>query len=134
VHFDPQTAAALRRWRTQQSEEKLSFGPAWRSGLSEDLAFVVTEPDGKVVHPDTLAARWSAAVKVAGVTPITLHSVRHSYAELALSAGVRLDQVSRQLGHASISTTADNYLHDNNEAATEAALRVAEAIGGGNAR
>jgi integrase len=49
--------------------------------------------------------RWKALVKTAGVTPITLHGARHSYAELALSAGVRLDVVSRQLGHASIATT-----------------------------
>jgi integrase len=69
---------------------------------------MVTEPDGFVVHPDTLLRRGKALVKTARVTPITLHLARHSYAELALGAGVRLDVVSRQLGHASISTTASN--------------------------
>ena len=60
---------------------------------------------------------------------IPLHGVRHTYAELALSSGVRLDVVSRQLGHASISTTAGNYLHDNDQAAAEAAELVARTLG-----
>jgi len=88
---------------------------------------MVTEPDGFVVHPDTLLRRWKALVKTA-VTPITLHGARHSYAELALGAGVRLDVVSRQLGHASVSTTASNYLHHNDEAAADAAAKVAATL------
>jgi integrase len=44
---------------------------------------------------------------------------------LALGAGVRLDVVSRQLGHASISTTGNIYTHDSDEAAAEAAEKVA---------
>jgi len=47
--------------------------------------------------------------------------VRHTYAELALRSGMRLDVVSRQLGHASISTTANVYLHENEAASAEAA-------------
>jgi integrase len=50
-------------------------------------------------------------------------------AELALSSGVRLDVVSRQLGHASIATTANVYAHDSNEAAGEAAERLGEILG-----
>jgi integrase len=44
---------------------------------------------------------------------------------LALGAGVRLDVVSRQLGHASIATTGNIYTHDSDEAAAEAAVTVA---------
>ena len=40
-----------------------------------------------------------------------------------------MDVVSRTLGHASISTTAGNYLHDNDEAAIEAAELVARTLG-----
>ena len=61
---------------------------------------------------------------------IPLHAARHTYAEIALAAGVRLDVVSRQLGHASISTTANVYTHDTDEAAAEAAELVARTIEG----
>jgi len=52
---------------------------------------------------------------------IGLDAARHSYAGTALRAGARLDLVSRQLGHASIATTAIIYLHDSDDSAIEAA-------------
>ncbi|HXF71949.1 MAG TPA: site-specific integrase [Actinomycetota bacterium] len=132
VRFDLATAAALHTWRARQAEERLAFGPAWRAhgGLGVEAAWVVTEPDGYVVHPDTLLDRWKAACRRAGVREIPLHAARHTYATLALRAGVRLDVVSRQLGHASIGTTADVYGHDDPEAAREAAARVAALFDG----
>jgi Phage integrase family len=116
-------------WEVQQGVEKLAFGPAWHvdGGLGLERA-IVTEADGTVVHPDTLLGRWKRLVKVAGVPVIPLHGARHSYAELALSSGVRLDVVSRTLGHSSSGFTADQYSHDNDEAATEAAEIVGRAL------
>jgi integrase len=133
VRFDTVTAAALRRWKADQGEERLAFGAAYRTagGLHIEAPWMVTEPDGFVVHPDTLLRRWKALVNTAGVTPITLHGARHSYAELALSAGVRLDVLSRQLGHASIAITADVYGHPDDEAGAKAAERIGTVLGGG---
>jgi integrase len=90
----------------------------------------VTEADGAVVHPETLLGRWKRLVKVAGVTAIGLHGARHSYAEIALAAGVRLDVLSRTLGHASSAFTANQYAHDSDAAAIEAAEIVGRAIEG----
>jgi integrase len=117
-----------------QAEDRLAFGPAWRTdgGVGIELPWIVTEPTGHVVHPDTLLRRWKSLVKAAGVTPIGLHGARHSYAELALAAGVRLDVVSRQLGHASIATTGNIYTHDNDAAAAEAAATIGRVIQGGS--
>lgn len=86
----------------------------------------MTEPDGAVINPETFLGRWQTVVKAAGVPSIPLHGARHSYAELSLAAGARLDVVSRQLGHASIATTANIYLHD----ADESGLGVADLLGG----
>jgi integrase len=132
VRLDEQTAAALRRWKAAQAEERLAFGAAWKAdgGLGVDADWIVTEADGGVVHPDTLLGRWRRLVKLAGVPSIPLHGARHSYAEIALAAGVRLDVVSRTLGHASASFTADQYSHDSDAAAAEAAEIVGRAIEG----
>jgi integrase len=132
VRIDEQTAAALRRWKAEQAEGRLAFGAAWKTdgGLGVEAAWVVTEPDGSIIQPDTLLARWKRLVKVAGVTPIGLHGARHSYTTLARRAGVPLEIVSRQLGHASIATTGDIYSHDSDEAAEEAAELVARTIEG----
>jgi integrase len=132
VRFDAATGAALRRWKAAQAKDRLAFGGAWKmdGGLGLEVPWVVTEPNGYVVNPETLLGRWKRLVTVAGVTLISLHGARHSYAELALSAGVRLDVVSRQLGHASISTTANTYTHDSDAAATEAAEIVGRMLEG----
>lgn len=133
VRFDEQTATELRSWKARQAEERLAFGPAYRTmgGLHLEAAWIVTEPTGFVVHPDTLLRRWRALVKQAGVKSIPLHGARHSYATLALEAGVRLDIVSKQLGHASIAITADTYGHPDDKALEEAARQVGTVLGEG---
>jgi hypothetical protein len=50
-------------------------------------------------------------VRDAGLPPITLHGIRHSYATAALAAGEPLKVVSERLGHASTSITANLYQH-----------------------
>jgi integrase len=134
ARVDDVTATSLRAWKAEQAAERLAFGPAWRTDgghrLATEGAWIVTEPNGYVFEPDTLRGRFQRLAREAGVPVIPLHGARHTYAELALASGVRLDVVSRQLGHASISTTAGNYLHDNDEAAVEAAELVAKAIEG----
>ncbi|MBI4574263.1 MAG: site-specific integrase [candidate division NC10 bacterium] len=63
------------------------------------------------------------ALRAAGIRRIRPHDLRHTLATLAIQAGVPLLTVSRQLGHASISTTADLYTHavpGSNRAAAEA--------------
>jgi integrase len=130
VRIDDQTAIELRRWKAEQSTERLAFDAAWNTdgGVGIEADWVVTEADGAIVHPHTLLGRWKRLVKVAGVTPIGLHGARHCYAEIALAAGVRSDVVSRTLGHASSAFTADQYAHDSDAAATEAAEIVGRAI------
>ena len=74
-------------------------------------------------------ARFQRLARDARIPVIPLHGARHTYAELALSAGIRLDVVSRQLGHASIATTANVYSHDSDAAAEEAAGRTGTFLG-----
>jgi integrase len=120
----------LRKWKAAQAKECLEFGAPWKTngGLGMDAAWVVTQADGGVVHPDTLLGRWRRLVTAAGVPPIPLHGARHSYAEIALSAGVRLDVVSRTLGHSTAAFTGDQYAHDLDEAAAEAAELVGQPL------
>jgi integrase len=133
VRLDAATGVGLRRWRAEQSAERLAFGAPWRTDgghrLATEGAWIVTKPNGYILEPDTLLRRWKALVRAADVTPITLHGARHSYATLALDGGARLDVVSRQLGHASIAITADVYGHPDDEAAAVAAQALGEILG-----
>jgi site-specific recombinase XerD len=50
-----------------------------------------------------------------GVKPFTPHALRHYFATHSLRNGARLEVVSRILGHASVSITADIYTHIDEE-------------------
>lgn len=49
--------------------------------------------------------------KNVGVPIISVHGLRHTHASLLLFAGVSIASVSRRLGHASMTTTQETYLH-----------------------
>jgi integrase len=73
--------------------------------------------------PETVQRALRRALKAAGIRQTRPHDLRHTFATLAIQAGVPLLTVSRQLRHASISTTADLYTHavpGSNRAAAEA--------------
>jgi len=53
---------------------------------------------------------WKPAIKTAGLmTDTTFHDLRHTFASTALAEGVPISEVSRWLGHKSITTTVDLY-------------------------
>lgn len=133
VRFDETTAVALRGWKAAQAADKLRFGPAYRSdgGLGVEAPWLVTEPNGYVVAPETFLGRWQRLVKDAGVPAIGIHGARHSFASLSLEAGVRLDIVSGQLGHSNVATTANIYAHVSEAAAVDAAEKLGQILEGG---
>jgi len=126
VVVSEEMGALLRRWKAQRAEERLALGPAY-----VDEGWVCAEADGSPVQPDTLSGRFRALERRAGVSHRGLHACRHTHAELALAGGVRLDVVSKQLGHASVAITADVYGHPDTEALEEAARKMGTVLGEG---
>lgn len=55
---------------------------------------------------------WKPAITAAGLpNDTTFHDLRHTFASTALAEGVPISEVSRWLGHRSITTTVDLYGH-----------------------
>ena len=90
-----------------------------RAGSAYPLgdAHVFTRPDGRPMHPDTVRRfGLHPTVKAAGIdTPgkprLRFHDLRHTFASLLIAQGVNVAFASRQLGHASVSTTLNVYTH-----------------------
>ena len=59
---------------------------------------------------------------------IRFHDLRHTYATLALQAGVHPRVVSERLGHSTVAMTLDTYSHVIPVLEEEAAERVAELL------
>jgi integrase len=128
VALDPATVAALKRWRKDQATERLAWGGAYT-----DSGLVFTREDGSPIAARWLNKRFVRLQQLAGARHIRLHDLRHTWATLALQAGVHPKVVSGRLGHSSISVTLDVYSHavpalEEQAAATVAAL----VIGGGS--
>ena len=99
-------AAALRDHRRRQLEERLAVGRRWRDG---DLVF--TSPIGTPLDAANVTHRFQASLAAAGLPRQRFHDLRHACATLRLEQGEELAVVSRILGHASITTTANVYGH-----------------------
>ncbi|MFI7588345.1 tyrosine-type recombinase/integrase [Spongisporangium articulatum] len=118
--LDPMTVEALRshltRWRKERREV----------GHHSPLLFCW--PDGNALHPQTITDRFFKLSRSAGLPFIRLHDVRHSYATVALKAGVHPKIVSERLGHASVAFTLQTYSHVVEGMDQEAAAEIASVI------
>jgi integrase len=106
VALDAGTVDALRAHRKLQAAERHAFGPAYHD---HGLAFC--REDGTPLRPRSFSRMFDRHVTAAGLPRIRLHDLRHSWASLALGAGVHPKIVSERLGHASISVMLDTYSH-----------------------
>lgn len=68
--------------------------------------------DDTPLSNETLRRHLKSCLKQADINKnITIHSLRHSHGSLLLSKGVDIATVSKRLGHSSITTTIENYIH-----------------------
>jgi integrase len=124
VPLDAETIAALREHRKRQLEERLAASDY------RDTDLVFCQPLGQPLHPSRFSKTFARLVREAGVRPIRLHDVRHTWATLALQAGVHPKVVSEILGHASVSFTLDRYSHAVPSLSKDATSQVADVING----
>jgi len=114
VDVRPSTIAVLRGWIEMVRAEAAVRG--------EEACWLFPSATGKPVDEPLIWNALARALKAAGIRRrLRVHSLRHTYASLALQRGVPLLTVSRQLGHASIAITADVYGHLAPDAGRQAA-------------
>lgn len=124
VALSPAMVGLLTRQKATQAVERLQAGNLW-----EGSGFVFATALGVAVEPQNMLRTVREAANKAGMTGVTVHTLRHTYATTALLHGVPLKVVSVNLGHASIQITADIYGHVTDDAARAGAEAVAAALG-----
>ncbi len=125
VALDAETIDALRRQSQRQLDGAAEWGEAWAGG-----DYVFTREDGEPWHPDRVRVLFQESIKRAKAPRIRMHDLRHTWATLALRAGVHPKVVQERLGHANIRMTMDTYSHclpDMQESAAELVASVVAA-------
>jgi len=113
----------LRMWRAEQSTLRLALGREWQNG-----DFVFTQENGLPMSPSSLTTYLNRLEKVHGLPHMNPHKFRHTQASILIEQGVDIVTVSKRLGHAKPSTTADYYAHMLNKADEKANAAVANVL------
>jgi integrase len=92
--------------------------------------FVFRTTDGEPIHPAAVSRRFREIVDGSPLPRIRLHDLRHTFATLALQAGIHPKIVSERLGHSTIALTLDVYSHALPTLQRDAAERVGDLIFG----
>lgn len=132
IELDAGTVAVLRQQRARQGQDRWLFRSGYQDG---DLVF--SHPDGRPFHPerfsrefDRKVARYNREHPEAPLPRLRLHDLRHTWATLALRAGVHPKVVAERLGHANTTVTLNVYSHVVEGMQADAAETVAALIFG----
>ncbi|WP_160050886.1 tyrosine-type recombinase/integrase [Nocardiopsis sp. FR4] len=133
IDLDEKTVKVLKRHRVTQAKERLELGSRW---LDEGLVFAKGSYRlrkgtfaGGPMHPDRVSRVFDARIHKHGLKDIRLHDLRHTWATLALKAGVPVKVVQERLGHANPSITMNIYAHALPGMQAHAAEQVAALFG-----
>ena len=127
VPLPAETVEVLKAWRKVQAAERLAAGELYDA----EANLVFADERGKALPPKRVTKAFGRAVDRSGLPSITLHGLRHTFATVALGAGVQVKLVADILGHSSAQITADVYSHSTEPMTREASDRVAAAMFGG---
>ena len=106
VSLPQETMQMLKQYRTWQSGEILRLGEYYhRQG------FVFSQDNGAPMHPDSVTDWLAKFSKRHGLPHINPHAFRHTMASMLYFNGVDSVSISKRLGHAQVSTTANIYAH-----------------------
>lgn len=94
-----------------KAEQELNRRLCGNCYCQEYLDYVYVNGLGELMKPDYLSAALPKLLEDHNMRRIRFHDLRHSCASLLLANGVSLKNIQSWLGHSTISTTANIYVH-----------------------
>ena len=111
ISIPAETVQLLRQYKAWQAAERLRMGAYY-----EYKGFVFSQDNGKPMHPDSVTDWLDKFSKRHGLPHVNPHAFRHTMASMLYFNGVDSVSISKRLGHAQVSTTANIYAHIMEEA------------------
>ena len=113
----------MKEYRTEQLRQKNRHADIW-----QDTGFLFTKDDGSPMHPDSITDWLKDFSTRHGLPHINPHAFRHTVASVLLANGTDIVTVSKQLGHANVTTTESFYSHIIEENKAKAADCIANVL------
>ena len=104
IPMEPAVISAVKRQQNIQRKQKLKAGEVW-----VDTDAVFTTELGTRIYPSNMYKRYVSHVSKSSLRYVRIHDLRHTVAVLGLDAEIPIEEISRLLGHATISVTMDIY-------------------------
>ena len=101
-----ETVNELKAYKQYQAQEYLKNGIPYQLN-----GFVFSQIDGTAMHPDSVTDYLKKFSKKYNLPHINAHAFRHTMASILYFNGVDSVSISKRLGHAQVSTTANIYAH-----------------------
>ena len=104
IPIESEVLLALKRQQNIQRRQKLKAGVAW---IDTDAVF--TTELGTRIYPSNIYKRYVKLIKQSHLRYVRPHDLRHTVAVLGLDAEIPVEEISRLLGHSTLSVTMDIY-------------------------
>ncbi|MCR4639045.1 site-specific integrase [Ruminococcus sp.] len=85
-----------------------------RESRSNNNHYILSNSE-RIIEPRTLQRRFQTILKKAGLPSVNYHCLRHMFATNSLQAGFDVKTLSEILGHSSVETTLNRYVHSSME-------------------
>ncbi|WP_339101983.1 site-specific integrase [Candidatus Enterococcus clewellii] len=108
------TNGSFQPTKNESSNRRIQID--WQLAMQFSQLIKMKEQDKPIfvknrVFNSTINNRLKVLCNSANIPVITVHSLRHTHASLLLFAGVSIASVANRLGHSSMTTTQETYLH-----------------------
>ena len=114
--------------KSVNSKRKIPLSPALYDALSksrgQDDCFIVSGRTDKTVEPRSMQRRFKTVLKHSGIRDMNFHVLRHTFATKCVDSGFDVKSLSMILGHSSVSTTMNTYVHPSMEKIREMIARL----------
>ena len=123
LNLPAETMNLLRLHKREQLRLQIANGDRW-----QHTGFVFTTDDGSNMNPDSITGWLYDFSRRHNLPHINPHAFRHTVASVLLANGTDVVTVSKQLGHASVTTTENFYSHIIEENKAKASECIADVL------
>lgn len=92
-------------------EEIIALIEAHSNSPYNNTEFLIQDGFGNPMSPSTFSNHIRYIEDAAGLPPVSVHGLRHTFATMLNSEGVDIARISAELGHSAIGTTLNIYTH-----------------------